>query len=76
MLENPASDGIDVAANNAVYYYHFDGLGSVAALSDSVRRHVMKEKFVVQLTRFVYNPYRQFAGLCKRFVGHRLFGCK
>ena len=26
---------IDVAANNAVYYYHFDGLGSVVALSDS-----------------------------------------
>jgi len=25
---------IDVADNNAVYYYHFDGLGSVAALSD------------------------------------------
>jgi len=35
MLENPASDGIDVAANNAAYYYHFDGLGSVVALSDS-----------------------------------------
>ena len=26
---------IDVAANNAAYYYHFDGLGSVVALSDS-----------------------------------------
>ena len=26
---------IDVAANNAVYYYHYDGLGSVVALSDS-----------------------------------------
>jgi len=25
---------IDVADSNAVYYYHFDGLGSVAALSD------------------------------------------
>ena len=25
---------IDVAAGNAVYYYHFDGLGSVVALSD------------------------------------------
>jgi RHS repeat-associated protein len=25
---------IDVAGSNAVYYYHFDGLGSVAALSD------------------------------------------
>ena len=35
MLENPASDGIDVADSNAVYYYHFDGLGSVVALSDS-----------------------------------------
>jgi len=35
MLENPASDGIDVAGNNAAYYYHFDGLGSVVALSNS-----------------------------------------
>jgi len=35
MLENPASDGIDVADNNKAYYYHFDGLGSVVALSDS-----------------------------------------
>ncbi len=34
MLENPASDGIDVAANNAAYY-HYDGLDSVVALSDS-----------------------------------------
>jgi hypothetical protein len=25
---------IDVADSNAVYYYHFDGLGSVVALSD------------------------------------------
>jgi len=25
---------IDVANGNAVYYYHFDGLGSVVALSD------------------------------------------
>lgn len=26
---------IDVADSNAVYYYHFDGLGSVAALSNT-----------------------------------------
>ena len=26
---------IDVADSNTVYYYHFDGLGSVVALSDS-----------------------------------------
>jgi len=26
---------IDVADNNAVYYYHFDGLGSVTALTDA-----------------------------------------
>ena len=25
---------IDIADSNSVYYYHFDGLGSVAALSD------------------------------------------
>jgi len=35
MLQNPASDGIDVADNNKAYYYHFDGLGSVVALSNS-----------------------------------------
>ena len=26
---------IEVAESNAAYYYHFDGLGSVVALSDS-----------------------------------------
>jgi hypothetical protein len=26
---------IEVASSNAVYYYHYDGLGSVVALSDS-----------------------------------------
>ena len=26
---------IDVQDSNAVYYYHFDGLGSVVALSDT-----------------------------------------
>jgi len=26
---------IDVADNNAAYYYHYDGLGSVVALSNS-----------------------------------------
>jgi len=35
MLQNPASNGIEVADSNAVYYYHFDALGSVVALSDS-----------------------------------------
>jgi hypothetical protein len=29
MLANPALDGIDLADSNAVYYYHFDGLGSL-----------------------------------------------
>jgi hypothetical protein len=28
---------IDVPDNNSVYYYHFDGLGSVIALSNSNR---------------------------------------
>jgi len=26
---------IDLADSNAVYYYHFDGLGSVVALTDA-----------------------------------------
>lgn len=28
---------IDVVDSNSVYYYHFDGLGSVAALSNVMR---------------------------------------
>ena len=38
---------IDVADNNAVYYYHFDGLGSVAALSDSSANIVEKYSYDV-----------------------------
>ena len=34
---------IDVADNNAVYYYHFDGLGSVVALSDV--NNVLMERY-------------------------------
>jgi YD repeat-containing protein len=30
---------IDVADNNAVYYYHFDGLGSVIALSEKMVKY-------------------------------------
>ncbi len=26
---------IDAAGGNTIYYYHFDGLGSVAAISDA-----------------------------------------
>ena len=33
---------IDVADSNAVYYYHFDGLGSVVALSDSNGDFILK----------------------------------
>ncbi len=38
---------IDVADNNAVYYYHFDGLGSVAALSDANGTVVEKYEYDV-----------------------------
>jgi hypothetical protein len=34
---------IDVTDSNAVYYYHYDGLGSVAALSDA--NGVIVEKY-------------------------------
>ena len=34
MSKDPALDGINVQDNNSVCYYHFDGLGSVIALSD------------------------------------------
>ena len=62
-IENPASDGIDVAANNAVYYYHFDALGSVVALSDSNGDSVQTYEYSVygQVAasdpNFLANPY-------------------
>jgi len=33
---------IDVEDNNSVYYYHFDGLGRVVALSDSSAQNIEK----------------------------------
>ena len=33
---------IDVTDGNSVYYYHFDGLGSVAALSDKNAQNIEK----------------------------------
>lgn len=38
---------IDVEHSNAVYYYHFDGLGSVVALSDSSHNIVEKYSYDV-----------------------------
>jgi len=38
---------IDVADNNSIYYYHYDGLGSVTALSDSSGNIVEKYKYTV-----------------------------
>jgi len=38
---------IDVVANNAVYYYHYDGLGSVMALSDSAGDSISKQVFTI-----------------------------
>jgi len=63
MLENPASDGIDVADNNAAYYYHFDGLGSVVALSNSYGNSCQSYQYSVygQVAasdpNFLANPY-------------------
>ena len=52
---------LDVADNNAVYYYHFDGLGSVAALSDNSANIVEKYSYDVfgepNRTSDVNNPY-------------------
>ena len=41
MLENPTSDGIET------YYYHFEGLGSVVALSDSSGDTVQTYQYTV-----------------------------
>ena len=38
---------IDVADSNAVYYYHFDGLGSVVALSDSNGNSVQSYEYSI-----------------------------
>ena len=63
MLENPASDGIDVADSNAVYYYHYDALGSVVALSDSNGDSVQTYEYSIygQVAasdpNFLANPY-------------------
>ena len=50
-IHGPRSDEpvcmIDVAANNAVYYYHYDGLDSVVALSDSAGDSMSKQVFTI-----------------------------
>ena len=38
---------IDVADSNKAYYYHFDGLGSVVALSDSAGDTVQTYEYSV-----------------------------
>jgi len=52
---------IDVADNNAVYYYHFDGLGPVIALSDSGANVVERYSYDVfgepNRVSDVNNPY-------------------
>ncbi|MHC4068615.1 MAG: RHS repeat domain-containing protein [Planctomycetota bacterium] len=52
---------IDVADNNKIYYYHFDGLGSVAALSeenaDVVERYSYNVFGEPNRTSSVNNPY-------------------
>jgi hypothetical protein len=51
----------DVADNNAVYYYHFDGLGSVIALSNENREIIERYSYDVfgepNRTGDVNNPY-------------------
>jgi hypothetical protein len=46
---------IDVADNNAVYYYHFDGLGSVIVLSNVSIFHIgtARRKIVGKYQPFV-----------------------
>ncbi|MHC4464558.1 MAG: hypothetical protein ACYS30_24480, partial [Planctomycetota bacterium] len=53
---------IDVADSNAVYYYHFDGLGSVVALSDSDGDSVQS---------YEYSIYGQVAAPSQSLYVHR-----
>jgi RHS repeat-associated protein len=58
---------IEVAESNAAYYYHYDGLGSVVALSDSSGDTVQKYQYTVFGEVWVSdidhpNPY-MFAGV-------------
>jgi len=59
---------IDVADSNAVYYYHFDGLGSVTALSNIDQEIVERYEYDVfgepSAISSVGNPYM--------FTGRRL----
>ncbi|MBW7989771.1 MAG: hypothetical protein FVQ84_07125 [Planctomycetes bacterium] len=54
---------IDVADSNAVYYYHYDALGNVVALSDSAGDTVQKYEYsvygqvAVSDPNFITNPY-------------------
>lgn len=52
---------IDVADGNTVYYYHFDGLGSVIALGDQNADLVESYSYDVfgqpGNTNYVNNPY-------------------
>ena len=54
---------LDVVDNNAAYYYHYDGLGSVVALSDSDANTVQTYEYSVygQVAasdpNFLTNPY-------------------
>jgi len=61
---------IDVADNDAAYYYHYDGLGSVVALSDSDGDTIQTYEYSVygqvgaEDPDFLTNPYM--------FTGRRL----
>ncbi|MBL7146992.1 MAG: RHS repeat-associated core domain-containing protein [Phycisphaerae bacterium] len=54
---------IDVADSNAVYYYHYDGLGSVVALSDSYGNSCQSYEYsafgqvAASDPNFIANPY-------------------
>jgi RHS repeat-associated protein len=54
---------IDVVDSNALYYYHFDGVGSVVALSDSEGDSVQSYEYsvygqvAVEDPNFLTNPY-------------------
>ncbi len=55
---------IDVADSNAVYYYHFDGLGSVVVLSASLSQFFASRKRTTHysLTTIHYSQLKDFSG--------------
>ena len=61
MLESPASDGIEVADANAVYYYHFDALGSVPSKESRICDVALSDAAGDTVQTYEYSVYGEVA---------------